>query len=142
MATVSQILQRKGHNVHTIPPDASVFDALTLMAQTDVGALVVMDGDRLAGIFSERDYARKVVLVGRASRETPVSDIMSPDVVTVSPGESVTRCMELMTTHRFRHLPVLDGGALVGIISIGDVVKEIITEQQVMISHLEGYIHG
>ena len=123
MATVNQMLQGKGREVYTVDPQMTVLEALQMMADRDVGALVVVEGDDIAGIFSERDYARKIVLLGKSSRETPVS--------------------EIMTARRIRHLPVLDAdGRLAGIISIGDVVKAIISDQRVMINHLEDYIHG
>jgi CBS domain-containing protein len=143
MATVSQMLAGKGSGVYTIAPEATVFDALALMAEKDIGALVVVDGDRVAGIFSERDYARKIVLLGKTSRETPVRDIMTPEVICVTQNQSADKCMAIMTDKRIRHLPVLDNdGRLAGVISIGDVVKAIISEQQVMINHLEDYIHS
>jgi CBS domain-containing protein len=142
MKTVLRLLQKKGSEVWTIGPEASVFSALERMAEKNVGALVVTEGERPVGIFSERDYARKVVLRGRSSRETPVKEIMTRDPITVSPGESVDRCMELMTEKRVRHLPVLDENRLAGIVSIGDIVKEVITEQSATISYLEDYITG
>jgi CBS domain-containing protein len=142
MRTVSEILQLKGHAVWSVAPEASVYQALELMAEKDVGALLVVDGGRLAGIFSERDYARKVILKGKASRETPVRDIMTARVVTVAPDATVADCMALMTERRFRHLPVVAGRELIGLISIGDVVKAIITEQEFMIEQLENYITG
>ena len=123
-------------------PDTTVLAALQVMADQDVGALVVMDGDDIAGIFSERDYARKIVLLGKTSRETPVSAIMTADVICVTPEQSDDKCLAIMTDRRIRHLPVLDDGRLAGIISIGDVVKAIIADQRVMINHLEDYIHG
>jgi CBS domain-containing protein len=143
MATVSQMLAGKGSGVYTIEPDATVFDALALMAEKDIGALVVTEAGRVAGIFSERDYARKIVLLGKTSRETPVREIMTPGVICVTQNQSADKCMAIMTDKRIRHLPVLDDeGRLVGVISIGDVVKTIISEQQVMINHLEDYIHS
>jgi CBS domain-containing protein len=143
MTTVSQMLAGKGSAVYTITPEASVFDALALMAEKDIGALVVVEGEQVAGIFSERDYARKIVLLGKTSRETPVRDIMTPDVICVSPNQSADKCMAIMTDKHIRHLPVLaDDGRLAGVISIGDVVKAIISEQRVMINHLEDYIHS
>lgn len=142
MNIVSELLQSKGHAVWSIAPEATVYQALELMADKDVGALVVLDGGRLVGIFSERDYARKIILKGKASRETPVRDSMSTHVVTVGPGETVAECMALMTHHHIRHLPVLAHGELIGVISIGDVVKAIITEQEFMIEQLENYITG
>jgi CBS domain-containing protein len=140
--TVEQVLARKPQRLLSVAPDASVFDALTLLARHDVGALVVIDGERLVGIFSERDYARQVVLQGKTSRETRVRDIMTPKVVCVRPGQNLQDCMVLMTERRIRHLPVLDHKKVVGVISIGDVVKEVIAEQQVMIEQLEQYIHS
>lgn len=141
MNTVRQLLEGKTTRLLSISPDASVFEALQLMAAKDVGALVVLDGERLAGIFSERDYARKVVLVGKFSKETAVREIMTAKVLCVRPDQTVDQCMALMTEHRIRHLPVLDGSKVIGVISIGDVVKELLSEQQVIISQLESYIH-
>jgi CBS domain-containing protein len=140
--TVDQVLARKPQRLLSVAPDASVFEALTLLARHDVGALVVMDGERLVGIFSERDYARQVVLQGKTSRETPVRDIMTQKVVCVRPDQNLQDCMVLMTERRIRHLPVLDHKKVVGVISIGDVVKEVIAEQQLMIEQLEQYIHS
>lgn len=140
--TVQQVLTRKTHRVVSIAPDASVFDALRIMAEHDIGSLVVLDGERLAGIFSERDYARQVVLLGKSSRETPVRDIMTHKVLCVSPDQTVDECMGLMTDKRVRHLPVLDHKKVVGVISIGDIVKEVISDQQLMIEQLEHYIHS
>lgn len=140
MATVKQMLQSKGSQVYTIAPDATVLDALREMATRDVGALLVVDGDTIAGIFSERDYARKLALQGKSSRNTPVWAVMTDDVICISPDQSAEKCMVVMTEKRIRHLPVLDDGRLTGLISIGDVVKAIISEQQVLIRHLEDYI--
>lgn len=140
MATVNQMLLGKGYEVYAISPDAMVIDALRLMAEKDIGALVIVDGDELVGIFSERDYARKIALQGKSSRTTPVWAIMTDDVVCVSSDLAADKCMAIMTEKRIRHLPVLDDGRLVGIISIGDVVKAIMAEQQVLIRHLEDYI--
>ena len=142
MATVNQMLQGKGRQVYTVSPGTTVLEALQLMADKDVGALVVVEGDDIAGIFSERDYARKIVLLGKTSRETPVSAIMTADVICVTPEQSDDKCLAIMTDRRIRHLPVLEDGRLAGIISIGDVVKAIIADQRVMINHLEDYIHG
>ena len=142
MTLVSQILQFKGNEVWTIAPEASVFEALQLMAEKNVGALVVMEDDEVVGIFSERDYARKVILLGRSSKDTPVRAIMTAEVICVRPDQTITTCMAVMTDRHIRHLPILDNGKLVGIISIGDVVKAIIDEQQVMINHLKDYIYG
>ena len=141
MKTVTELLDGKTTRLLSISPEASVFEALQLMAAKDVGALVVLEGERLAGIFSERDYARKVVLVGKFSKETAVREIMTTKVLCVRPDQTVDQCMALMTEHRIRHLPVLDGSKVVGVISIGDVVKELLSEQQVIISQLESYIH-
>ena len=140
MATVNQMLISKGNEVYTIEPDATVLDALRLMAEKDVGALIIMDGDTLTGIFSERDYARKIALQGKSSHTTPVWAVMTDDVVCVSPDLAADKCMAIMTDKRIRHLPVLDDGRVVGIISIGDVVKSIMADQQVLIRHLEDYI--
>jgi CBS domain-containing protein len=140
--TVHQVLKRKSHRVVSIGPDASVFEALRLMADHDIGSLVVMDGERLAGIFSERDYARQIVLLGKSSRETHVREIMTHKVLCVRPEQTIDECMALMTQKRVRHLPVLDHKKVVGLISIGDVVKEVISEQQAMIEQLEQYIHS
>lgn len=142
MNNVRQLLQSKGHNVWSTTPETSVYDALQLMADKNVGALVVMDGERLAGIFSERDYARKVILKGKTSRELSVADIMTTDVVSVRPEQTIVDCMELMTDRHIRHLPVLDAGRVAGVISIGDVVKSIISDQKDTINHLEDYITG
>jgi CBS domain-containing protein len=140
MATVNQMLISKGNEVYSIAPDATVLDALRLMAEKDVGALIIMDGEVLTGIFSERDYARKIALQGKSSRTTPVWAVMTDDVVCVSPDLAADKCMAIMTDKRIRHLPVLDDGRVVGIISIGDVVKSIMADQQVLIRHLEDYI--
>jgi len=140
MTTVQQLLQTKGHDVWSIGPDASVFEALQLMAEKDVGALVVRDGDQIAGIISERDYARSIALKDRSSRTTPVGEIMTRRVLYVRPYQDIEECMALMTERRLRHLPVLDGGRLIGVISIGDVVKHIITERDFLIEQLENYI--
>ena len=142
MKTVKQVLGGKGAAVHSIGPEAPVFEALQRMAAEDVGALVVIDHGELVGILSERDYARKVILLGKASKEIPVRDIMSSRVVCVSPERPMEACMALMTENRVRHLPVLEHDRLVGVISIGDVVKAIIEDQQFAIEQLEHYIKG
>lgn len=142
METVRHLLQEKGDKVWSIRPNASVYDALERMAEKDVGALVVLEGDDLKGIFSERDYARKIVLHGKSSAETRVQDVMTPDVVCVSPEQRIEDCMALMTEKHIRHLPVLENGKVVGVISIGDVVKEVIAEQEFTIEQLENYITG
>jgi CBS domain-containing protein len=142
MITVRSLLQAKGHAVWTIAPDSSVYQALRVMADKNVGALLVLEGSELVGVVSERDYARKVVLKGRSSVDTPIRDIMTTDVVSVRPDQTVEECMALMTDKRTRHLPVVDDGRLIGVISIGDVVKSIITEQGFMIEQLTSYIVG
>ena len=142
MINVRQLLDRKGRQVFSIAPGAAVLDAIRMMAEHHVGALLVMQGDALSGIVSERDYARKVILMGRSSADTPVRDIMSAPVITVQPETPVEKCMKIMTDHRVRHLPVIDGGAVVGMVSIGDLVKVVIAEQQQHIEQLESYIHS
>ena len=142
MKNVTQLLQAKGREIHSIGPDTRVFDALKLMAEKDIGALVVTDGGRLAGIISERDYARKVILHGKSSHEMLVREIMTAKVITVNPAQTVEECMALMTSKRIRHLPVTDGDRLVGVLSIGDLVKEVIAEQEATIKQLESYIHS
>lgn len=140
--TVRQLLRDKGTTVWSVEPDASVFDALRLMAEKNVGALPVVSAGRLVGIFSERDYARKVILQGQGSRDTKVSAIMTPEVVTVSPEHDLADCMRLMTEKRIRHLPVLEEGQQVGVISIGDVMKAVLAEQEFLIGQLSEYIGG
>ena len=139
---ISEILSVKGHNVWSVSPEATVYEAIEIMAEKGVGALAVTSGDKLAGIISERDYARKVILKGHSSKETPVSAIMSTDVVCVSGDQRVDECMALMTEKRIRHLPILDNDKLIGMISVGDLVKSIIKEQSFTIEQLEGYIRG
>lgn len=142
MMTVRQILKNKGSQIWSTQPDATVYAALQLMADKLVGALLVLADGRLVGIFSERDYARKIILHGKSSLQTHVSEIMTSDVVTVTPDHTIAQCMELMTERRFRHLPVIEGDRLVGLISIGDVVKAIISDQEFVIQQLESYISG
>ncbi len=142
MTSVAQLLEGKGSTVYSIEPDASVFSALERMAEHNVGALPVLDGDKLVGLVSERDYARKVILQGHNSRETRVRDIMSKQVTCVSPGDEVQQCMAVMTEKHIRHLPVLEKGKLVGLVSIGDLVKSIIGEQQFVIEQMTQYIAG
>jgi CBS domain-containing protein len=141
-STVRQLLQAKGNMVHAISSDATVFEALERMAAYDVGALMVTNGNQLLGIFSERDYARKIILMGRISKDTLVGEVMTSDLITISPDATVADCMNLMTGNRIRHLPVIENGQLVGVISIGDVVKAIMTQQELMIAELESYITG
>ncbi|MGH8183745.1 MAG: CBS domain-containing protein [Rhodanobacteraceae bacterium] len=142
MRQVKHLLEDKGGTVHAIAPEAPVLDAIRSMAEHGIGALVVVRDGALAGIVTERDYARKVILKGHSSRETPVSDIMSPAPTTVSPSTTVDECMHLCTELRVRHLPVLEGNKLVGIVSIGDLVKAVITDQAAEIDHLQRYIAG
>jgi CBS domain-containing protein len=142
MTTVQTLLERKGRAIFSVEPQAAVLDAIRLMAEHHVGALLVMRGAALEGIVSERDYARKVILRGRSSADTPVRDIMSSPVLTVSLDTSVQQCMQLMTDRHVRHLPVLDGTRVVGMISIGDLVKAVIADQQQQIEQLETYIHS
>ena len=142
MKLVKHLLDAKGRNVISISPGASVFDAIKLMAEKSIGSLVVLDDGKLLGIVTERDYARKVIIKGRSSRETPVSDIMTRDVLTTSADQRVDKCMETMTEKKIRHLPVVESGNVVAMISIGDLVQAIIAEQQEEIEHLEQYISG
>jgi CBS domain-containing protein len=141
MTSVRQILARKP-GVYSVTPGQTVLEALQLMAEKNIGALLVQDGEKLVGIFSERDYARKVVLQGRSSRTTPVSEVMTDKVVCVEPARSAGECMALMTEKRFRHLPVMENGQVVGVISIGDVVRAVVEEQRLTIEHLQSYIQG
>ena len=142
MKTVQSIIDAKGSDVWSVDADGSVFEALEYMADKNIGAVVVMQADDFVGIMSERDYARKIILMSRSSKETRVSEIMTPSPTCVSPADSVSSCMQLMTENRFRHLPVVDDGGLVGLISIGDVVRTVIGEQQFLIDQLESYITG
>jgi len=140
--TVQSVLRRKDRKVLTISPDASVYEAVALMAENSIGAVVVVADGMLVGILSERDYARKVVLQSRSSKETLVADIMTRPVLTVSPGHTVEECMRMMTDQRIRHLPVTEGGTLIGIVSIGDLVRSVITVQGEIIQQLQQYING
>lgn len=144
MKTVRQIIESRSGPVLSIAPNASVYEALVIMAEKHIGALLVLEGERLVGIFSERDYARGVVLKGRTSKETLVRDIMTQEqfLITVTPKQTVEECLSLISTKRIRHLPVVDNGKVVGIISIGDLVKETIEYQQFLIKQLESYIQG
>lgn len=143
MPTVRDLLKKKeGKPIISVAADDTVFRALEVMAEHNIGAVLVCEGDRYVGIFSERDYARKIILQGRESRKTPVAEIMTRDMVTVHPNTTVEQCMELMTRYHIRHLPVVDEGHLVGLISIGDVVHSIISDQKTYIENLEEYIHG
>jgi len=140
--TVRSVLNVKGVEVWSVPPDSTVYDALSLMAEKDVGALVVVSEGRIAGMFSERDYARKVILHGKTSRETLVREVMTSPVMTVTPDQTVNECMQIMTRHRIRHLPVVEAEKLVGVISIGDLVNSIISAQAETIQQLSSYIAG
>jgi CBS domain-containing protein len=142
MKTVRQLLQAKGYDIWSVAPDDSVYDALKLMADKNVGAVLVTEAGNLVGILSERDYARKVILKGRTSKDTPVREIMTEKVVYVRPDQTTEECMALMTDKRVRHLPVVENDQLIGIISIGDVVKAIMSHQEFMIEQLENYITG
>jgi CBS domain-containing protein len=140
--TIDGILSQKGTEIFSVPPSATVFEAIELMDSKNVGALVVMENDRLVGMISERDYTRKIVLRGKRSRETQVAEIMSTDLKVVHPHEPVEKCLRLMTDKRIRHLPVMDGDKLRGVVSIGDLVKFVISAQHATIAHLENYIYG
>lgn len=142
MKLVKQLLDAKGHEVLSISPDASVLDAIKVMAEKGLGALVVLQDTAIAGIVTERDYARKVILKGRSSKSTLVSDIMTAEVITTTGDNTVDECMNMMTDRRIRHLPVVDGETVIGIISIGDLVKAVIADQKAEIEHLEHYISG
>ena len=140
--TIGAVLNQKSREIYSVSPDATVFEAVQLMDTKNVGALLVMDDQRLVGVISERDYTRKIMLRGKRSRETKVAEIMSTNVFTTHRREGVETCLRLMTDHHIRHLPVLDDDKVVGVISIGDLVKHVISCQQAAIAHLENYIHG
>jgi CBS domain-containing protein len=142
MRLVCEILQSKGHDVWFVRPEAFVFDAVKMMSERSVGALLVMEGEKMVGIITERDYARKVVLAGKSSKQTQVKDIMTQRVLWVAPERTIEECMALMTDKRVRHLPVVDNTQVVGMVSIGDLVKAIIAEQQIIIDQLQNYITG
>jgi CBS domain-containing protein len=142
MKTVKQLLRLKSPEIWSIAANARTYDAIKMLADKGIGALLVMEGERLVGIFSERDYARKVILKGKSSLDTPVGEIMTTDVLYVRPDQTNEDCMALMTDKRVRHLPVLEEGKVIGIVSIGDVVKDIISEQQFTIRQLENYLMG
>lgn len=143
MNSVAQILKTKAdQTVYTITPAASVYDAVKLMAEKNIGALVVMEGEKIVGMITERDYARKIVLMARSSRDTLVREIMNPSVMYVRPAQRSEECMALMTINRLRHLPVVESGKLIGLVSIGDLVKDIISQQEFVIQQLEHYITG
>jgi CBS domain-containing protein len=142
MATAAEVLRRKGGQVFSVPPESTVFDALRLLAEKNVGALIVLSAGTLVGIFSERDYARKVVLQGRFSHDTLIRDIMTPNPIAIHAGTELDECMRLMTNYQVRHLPVLEGKSVIGVVSIGDVVKLIMETQRDSIADLERYIVG
>jgi CBS domain-containing protein len=142
MKTARQLIAQKGNETLSVDSDSSVFEALGVMAKHDVGALLVLHNNQLAGIFSERDYARSIVLKGRASKDTRVAEVMSNKVISVGPNETIEACMNIMTDHRIRHLPVVDNGQLIGVLSIGDLVKETINYQRFLIEQLEKYIQS
>jgi CBS domain-containing protein len=142
MKTVQQLLESKRYSVVSVTPSTTVLDALKVMADKEIGAVIVIDDGHLVGIFSERDYARKVVLQGKASKDTPVREIMTEKVVCVRPEQTIDDCMGLMTDKRIRHLPVLEHKKVIGVISIGDVVKEMLSEKEFVIKQLESYIHN
>ena len=142
MVTVGQLLDNKGHELYSVAPEDAVLRAMEIMATREVGALLVMDRGEMIGVISERDYARKVILMNRSSRDTPVRDIMSSPVVSVAPEDTIHHCMEIMTGQRFRHLPVVKGGKVLGVLSIGDLVKAMLQEQSEQIQQLQRYIAG
>jgi len=142
MTTVKQLLDIKGRNILSISPNDSVYSAVERMSENNIGALLVIENGRLVGILSERDYARKVILKGKSSKNTLIREIMTPDVLCVSPETTVEECMALLTENRVRHLPVMEGGKLTGIVSIGDLVKQIISDKDFTIQQLEHYIHS
>ncbi len=142
MVTIRQLLDQKGGEICSIHPDATVFDAVAKMAENDIGSLIVIENEALIGIITERHYARNVILKGKTSPATPVREIMERHVITVQPEQSVEECMALMTDKRVRHLPVIEGKKLIGIVSIGDLVKAIIGDQKFVIDQLDHYIHG
>ncbi|MCA1801608.1 MAG: CBS domain-containing protein [Rhodothermaceae bacterium] len=139
---IGDILDHKGRDIYSVPPDSTVYEAIALMSEKNIGALLVLDGGEIAGIITERDYRNKVILQGRSSKTTPVRDIMTENVNYVTSKQTVRECMALMTSQKFRHCPVVDDGKLVGIVSIGDLVNAVITEQKVEINYLKNYITG
>ncbi len=142
MATVKQLLESKDNNVWSISPEITVFEGLQFMAEKNIGALLVTRDDKLIGIFSERDYARKVILKGKASKDTTIGELMTREVVYTTPEDSLDECMALMTAKRIRHLPILNNGKLIGLLTLGDLVKQIMSNQEFKIQELEKYISG
>ena len=142
MTILKMLLKGKGHDVWSVHPDDTVLDAIKMLAEKDIGALIVIKDDKPVGIFTERDYARNVYLKGKSSLDTAVRDVMVAPVICVKPDQTVDECMALMTAKRFRHLPIMDGDELVGMVSIGDLVKSVIAEQQFTIEQMEQYIHS
>jgi CBS domain-containing protein len=140
MKKIRHILEDKGHQVYSVTPETSVYDALHIMMEKNISSLLIMESEVLKGIFTERDYARKLVLMGRSSKETPIGDIMTANLHTISLNESIDHCMEMMSNHKIRHLPVIDNNRVTGMVSIGDVVKFIIEDQKRTIQQLESYI--
>ena len=142
MTTIAQLLNVKGNQIWSVEPKATIFEALEIMSEKEIGALLVMEDGKLTGIFSERDYARKVILKGKSSKETPVGELMTKKVFYIDPQKTINDCMAMMTAKRIRHVPVIEDNQVVGIVTIGDVVNQIISEQEVTINHLENYITG
>ena len=140
MKKIRNILESKGHQVYSVTPETSVYDALQIMMEKNISSLLIMENDILKGIFTERDYARKLVLMGRSSKDTPIGDIMTANLLTITPSESIDQCMEIMSNYKIRHLPVIDNNRVTGMVSIGDVVKFIIEDQKRTIQQLESYI--
>ena len=142
MTTIAQLLKTKGDQIWSVEPKATIFEALEIMSEKGIGALLVMEDGKLKGIFSERDYARKVILKGKSSKETPVGELMTKKVFYIDPQKTTNDCMAMMTAKRIRHVPVIEDNQVMGIVTIGDVVNQIISEQEVTINHLENYITG
>ena len=142
MTTIAQLLNTKGNQIWSVEPKATIFEALEIMSEKEIGALLVMEDGKLTGIFSERDYARKVILKGKSSKETPVGELMTKKVFYMDPQKTINDCMAMMTAKRIRHVPVIEDNQVMGIVTIGDVVNQIISEQEVTINHLENYITG
>ena len=142
MTTIAQLLNAKGNQIWSVEPKATIFEALEIMSEKEIGALLVMEDGKLTGIFSERDYARKVILKGKSSKETPVGELMTRKVFYIDSQKTINDCMAMMTAKRIRHVPVIEDNQVVGIVTIGDVVNQIISEQEVTINHLENYITG